>query len=147
MEFKSPSQIKTKGRPPGAKNKKRSSVEAELGESSTRRDPSRFEYDVDQTPQIGAENGRVSRGGRVDRTNRGGRASKADRGGRVGRADRGRRVSRTAGGGRVGRANQVGRVGRARGERNRSVTTNRTRAEDHEERALWTEEIRERNLD
>lgn len=40
------------------------------------------------------------------------------------------RVSRTAGGGRVGRADQVGRVGRARAERNRSVTTNRTRAEE-----------------
>ncbi len=34
------------------------------------------------------------------------------------------------GGGRVGGANQVGRVGRARGERNRSVTTNRTRVEE-----------------
>ena len=113
LEFKSPSQIKTKGRSPGAKNK-RSSVEAGLGENSTRRDLSRFEHNVDQTSQIGVEHDRVGRGGRVNRTNRGGRASRVGRGGRVGRANRGGRVSRTAGGGRVGRANQVGRVGRAR---------------------------------
>ncbi len=94
MEFKFPSQIKTKGRLPGAKNKKRSNIEAELEESSTCRDLSRFEHDVDQTSQIGVENGGVGRGGRV------------------------------------GRANQVGKVGRARGERNRCVTTNRTRVEE-----------------
>ena len=130
MEFKSPSQIKTKSRPPGAKNKKRSSVEVELGESSTRQDLSRFEHNVDQTSQIGVENSRVGRGGRVNRTNKGGRANKTDRSERVGRANRGERVSRTTRGGRVGRANQVGKVGRARGEKNRSVITNRTRAEE-----------------
>ena len=107
LEFKSPSQIKTKGRSPGAKNK-RSSVEAGLGENSTRRDLSRFEHNVDQTSQIGVEHDRVTRSRRVNRTNRGGRASRAGRSGRVGRANRDRRISRTIGGGRVGR------VGRAR---------------------------------
>lgn len=40
---------------------------------------------------------------------------------------RGGRVSRTARDERVGGPNQGGRVGRARGERNKPVTTNRTR--------------------
>ena len=124
LEIKSPSQIKTKGRPPGAKNKKRSSAEPELGESSTRRDPSRFEHEAGQIPQVGVENGRASR------ANRGGRVDGADRGGRVGRADRGGRVNKTAGRRRVGRASRIDRVGRTRGEGNRSVTINRTRAEE-----------------
>ncbi len=130
MEFKSLSQIKTKSRPLSAKDKKSSIVEAKLGESSTCRDPSRFEHDIDQTSQIAVENGRVGRSGRVNRTNRGGRANKADRGRRVGRANNGGRISSTARCGRVGRANQVGKVRRAKGERNRFVTTNRTRVEE-----------------
>ena len=67
---------------------------------------------------------------RVGRTNRGGRASRVDRGGTVRRADKKGRVSRTDRGGRVGGTNQISRVGRARRERNRSITTNRTRVED-----------------
>lgn len=46
LEIKSLSQIKTKDRPPSAKNKKRSSAKAELGESSTRQDLSRFECEA-----------------------------------------------------------------------------------------------------
>lgn len=103
LEFKSPSQIKTKGRPPLVpKIKKESSTEAELGESSTHRDLSRFEQ-------------------------WNGRTSGVDRGGRVRRANRGGQVSRTAGGGRVGRA---GRVGRGRGKRNGSVTPDGIRDEE-----------------
>ena len=107
MEFKSLSQIKTKGRPPGAKNK-RPNIEAGLEENLTWRDLSRFEHDVDQTSQIRVEHDRVSRSRRVNRTNRGGRASRAGKSRRVGRANRGRRISRTVGGRRVSR------VGRAR---------------------------------
>lgn len=44
LELKSPSRVKPKGRPPGAKNKKRSQTEAGL-DDSTRREPSRFEYE------------------------------------------------------------------------------------------------------
>lgn len=60
-------------------------------------------------------------GGRVNRT------SRADRDGRVGRASRSGQLGRTARGGRVGRA---GRVGRVIGKRNRSVTTDKTRAKE-----------------
>ncbi len=107
MEFKFPSQIKTKSCPPGTKNK-RSSVEARLGKNSTWRNLSRFEHDIDQTCQIEGKRDRVGRGRRVNRTNRDGRASRAGRGGRASRAKKGGRVSRTTGGSRVGR------VGRAR---------------------------------
>ncbi len=44
LELKSPSKVKPKGRPPGAKNKKRSGAQAGLDES-TRREPSRFEHE------------------------------------------------------------------------------------------------------
>lgn len=43
LELKSPLRVKPKGRPPGAKNKKRSQTEAGL-DNSTRRKLSRFEY-------------------------------------------------------------------------------------------------------
>lgn len=44
LELKSPSRVKPKGKPPGAKNKKRSQTETGL-DYSTRREPSRFEYE------------------------------------------------------------------------------------------------------
>lgn len=44
LELKSPLRVKPKGRPPGAKNKKRSQTEAGL-DDSTRRELSRFEYE------------------------------------------------------------------------------------------------------
>ena len=123
LEIKSTSQMKTKGHPLGAKNKKRSSAEVELGESSTRRDPSRFEHEAGQIPQVGVENGRVNR------ANRGGRVDGVDRGERVGRVDRDRRVNKTTRRKRVGKASRICRVERTRGERNRSVTINKTRVE------------------
>lgn len=63
---------------------KRSSVEAALEKSSTRRDLSRFEYEVDLRPQLGVKSVRVSKGGRVGSRSR--RASTVDKGGRVGRS-------------------------------------------------------------
>ncbi len=47
LEFKFLSQIKTKGRPPNAQNK-RFNIEADLGENSTWQNSSKFEYDIDQ---------------------------------------------------------------------------------------------------
>lgn len=44
LELKSPSRVKPKDRPRGAKNKKRSQTEAEL-DDPTRCEPSRFEYE------------------------------------------------------------------------------------------------------
>lgn len=70
MEFKSPSLIKTKSWLPGAKNKKRSGMEAELGESSNLWDLSRFEYEVNQSFQTKVENHRVGKSGRVSRIGR-----------------------------------------------------------------------------
>lgn len=54
LEFKSSSQIKIKGRPSDVKNK-RSSIKARLGENSTWKDISRFEYNIDQISQIGVK--------------------------------------------------------------------------------------------
>lgn len=124
LEIKSPSQIKTKGRPPGAKNKKRSSAEAELGETSTRQDPSRFEHESGWIPQVEVGNSRASR------ANRGEKVNGADKDESIDRTDRGGRVNKTARRGRAGRASRIGRVGRTRGEENRSVTINRTKAEE-----------------
>ena len=122
MEIKFPSQIKTKGCLPGAKNKKRSNAKAELGESSTHLDLSRFEYEAGQIPQVGVENGRAGK------ANRGRRVDKADKGRRIGRANRGGRVNKTAGRKRVGKASKIGRVRKTREERNKSITINRNRA-------------------
>ncbi len=56
MELQSPVKVKPKGRPPGAKNKKQSIPQVDL-EGSTRRDPSRFEYEAK-----GRRTGRESQG-------------------------------------------------------------------------------------
>lgn len=103
------------------KIKKRFNVKVRLEKSSTQRDQSRFEYELDETFQTSVENCRVDRGGRVNRT------SRADRGRKVGRANRSRQLSRTARGKRVGKA---GRVGRARGKKNKSVTIDRTKVKE-----------------
>ena len=67
---------------------------------------------------------------RVGRTNRGGRASRVDRGGGVRRADKEGRVSRIAGVEELVELIKLVGFEGARGERNRSVTTNRTRVEE-----------------
>lgn len=121
-------QIKTKGWPPNAQNKKRSCLKAELEESSTYWDPLRFKYDVDQVPQITVENGRVSRGGKVAKTNRDEKTSKNDRSKKIEKVERDKKGSKTAENWRISRTNLVGSVRKARGERNKYVITNKLQA-------------------
>lgn len=123
MEFKSLSQIKTKGRLPNAKNKKRSDVKAELEKSSNYWDLSRFEYEIDHIFRTEVENCRVGRGKRANRS------SGANRCRKINRANRDGQVSKTV---RVKRVGIAGRIKRVKREKNRSVITNRTRVKEAE---------------
>ena len=126
LEIKFLSLIKTKSYFLSAKNKKRISVEIELGKSLTCRNHLRFKYKANQIPQARVKNGRTSR------ANRGGKVDRADRGGRVDRIDKSEIMNKIVRHGRVGKANRIGRVGRIGREKNRSVTINKTKDKEAE---------------